>query len=85
MQEIPQLFEEDYTLQQQIKNAKKVRHKEKIKNHSNTHAKTNSALLLTPLAPEGRPQPHKWVLMHCQMTGEVGNGLVPGSGEGRWH
>lgn len=85
MQEIPQLFEEDCTFQQQIKNAKKIRHKDTMKNNSNTHAKTNSALLSTPLTPEGRTQPHKWVLMHCQMTGEVGNGLVPGSGEGRWH
>lgn len=85
MQETPHLFKEDCTFQQQIKNGKEVRHKEKMKNHSNTHAKINSALLSMHLAPEGRTQPHKWVLMHCQVTGELGNGLVPGSGEGRWH
>lgn len=59
------MFKEDCTFQQEIKNTKKVRHKEKMKKHSNTHAKTNSALLSTPLAPEGRTQPPKWVLMHC--------------------
>lgn len=83
--ETPQLFKEDCTFQQQIKSAKKVGHKEKMKNHRDSHAKTNSALLSTALAPEGRTQPQKWVLMNCQMTGEAGNGLVSGSSEGGWH
>lgn len=85
MQETSQLFKEGCTFQHQSKSAKKVRHKEKMKNHRDIHAKTKSAVMSTPPASVGRIQPHKWVLMNCQMTGEVGNGLVPGSGEGRWH
>lgn len=86
MQETPQYIQGGLYLPAVDNSAREVRHKEKMKNHRDP-----------VLTLKSRPTQHwcqhpwhqrvgdshvKWALMNCQMTQELGNGLVLGYAEG---